>query len=136
APRQYHSPWLISRRNVGPALRGADLDGEVSERNGRAWDSRRCGLCCGSSVITNRPLVMRTGPLGSWFASLYGFFNHIMNRQYELAWKAGDTLDLVKKGEYKKAMAEVPGIAGMLFSYVIAPAIIEELVTPLASDKK
>lgn len=90
----------------------------------------------GSSVITNRPLVMRTGPLGSWFASLYGFFNHIMNRQYELAWKAGDTLDLVKKGEYKKAMAEVPGIAGMLFSYVIAPAIIEELVTPLASDKK
>lgn len=90
----------------------------------------------GSSVITNRPQVMRTGPMGSWLASLYGFFNHIMNRQYEMAWKAGDTLDLVKQGEYAKAMAEVPKLSGMLFSYVIAPAVIEELVTPLADQDK
>ena len=89
----------------------------------------------GSSVVTNRPQIMRTGPLGSWLASLYGFFNHIMNRQYELAWKAGDTLGMVKDGEYAKAMKEVPGIGGMLFSYVLFPALVEELVTPLTNDK-
>lgn len=89
----------------------------------------------GSSVVTNRPQIMRTGPLGSWLASLYGFFNHIMNRQYELAWKAGDTLGMVKDGEYAKAMKEVPGITGMIFSYVLFPALVEELVTPLTNDK-
>ena len=89
----------------------------------------------GSSVVTNRPQIMRTGPLGSWLASLYGFFNHIMNRQYELAWKAGDTLGMVKDGEYAKAMKEVPGITGMMFSYVLFPALVEELVTPLTNDK-
>lgn len=89
----------------------------------------------GSSVITNRSGIMRGGALMSWMTSVYGFFNHIMNRQYELMWKAGDTLDLVKQGEYKEAMAKTPELTGMLFSYVILPAMIEEMVTPLASDQ-
>lgn len=88
----------------------------------------------GSSVITNRPSVMRGGALMSWMTSVYGFFNHIMNRQYELMWKAGDTLDLAKRGEYKEAMKQTPALTGMLFSYVILPALIEEMVTPLATD--
>lgn len=89
----------------------------------------------GSSVITNRSAIMRGGPLMSWMTSVYGFFNHIMNRQYELMWKAGDTLDLVKQGEYSDAMKQVPHLTAGLFSYVILPALIEEMVTPLTSDK-
>ena len=89
----------------------------------------------GSTAITNRPGVMRGTGLSQWFASVYGFFNHIMNRQAEMVWKAGDTLDMVKDGDYKGAMAKVPELTGMLFAYVIAPAVIEELVTPLASTQ-
>lgn len=90
----------------------------------------------GSSVVTNRPAVMRGGPMAQWFASLYGFFSHILNRQYELMWKAGDTLGLVKEGEYAQAAKKVPELTWGLFSYIIFPALIEELVSPLSNDEK
>jgi hypothetical protein len=90
----------------------------------------------GSTATTNRAKVMRTGPMGAWMASVYGFFNHIMNRQYELMWKAGDTLDMVKKGDYGDAMKMTPQLTVGLFSYVLLPALIEEMVTPLASDDR
>lgn len=85
----------------------------------------------GSTAVTNRPEVARTGPMGAWLASLYGFFNHIMNRQFELAWKAKDTLGMVREGDLAGAKAHVPELTAGLFSYIIFPALIEELVTPL-----
>lgn len=88
----------------------------------------------GSVAITNRSGVMRGGALGQWFASVYGFFNHIMNRQYELLWKSGETLGMAKEGNYREAMQRAPELTSMLFAYVIAPALIEEAVTPLASE--
>lgn len=90
----------------------------------------------GSVAITNRSAVMRGGALPQWFASVYGFFNHIMNRQYELLWKSGETLGLAKDGEYREAMSRAPELTSMLFAYVLAPALIEEMVTPLISDDK
>jgi hypothetical protein len=88
----------------------------------------------GSVAITNRSSVMRGGALSQWFSSVYGFFNHIMNRQYELLWKSGEALDLAKSGQYGEAMSRAPELTSMLFAYVLAPALIEELVTPLASS--
>jgi hypothetical protein len=91
----------------------------------------------GSTAITSRPGVARGGgALGAWLSSLYGFFSHILNRQYEMAWKAGEVLDLAKHGEFKEAMAKTPEVAGMFFSYVIFPAMIEEAVTPFTNDEK
>lgn len=82
----------------------------------------------GSTALTNRPGVMRdTNP---WLTSVYSFFNHIMNRQAEMVWNAGDAIGAVKDGEYAKAMAKIPAISSQMFAYVIAPAIIEQLVTP------
>lgn len=89
----------------------------------------------GSSVTTNRPAVMRGGPLAQWTTSLYGFFSHILNRQYELMWKASDTLGMAKEGNYADAAKEVPHLAWGLFSYVIFPALIEEMVTPISNDE-
>jgi hypothetical protein len=88
----------------------------------------------GSVAITNRSGVMRGGALSQWFASVYGFFNHIMNRQYELLWKSGETLGMVKDGDYHAAMQRAPELTSMMFAYVVAPALIEEMVTPLMSQ--
>lgn len=88
----------------------------------------------GSVAITNRSSIMRGGAMVQWFASVYGFFNHIMNRQYELLWKSGETLDMAKQGDYRAAMQRAPELTSMLFAYVLAPALIEEMVTPLASS--
>ena len=84
----------------------------------------------GSSAITSRPGVMRSSP---WMASLYGFFNHVANQQYQLAWRASDWARGVKP-------PPAPDIAGHsftfgLFAYVIAPAIVEELVTPYTNSE-
>lgn len=85
----------------------------------------------GSTAITNRPGIMRDA--NPWLTSVYSFFNHIMNRQAELVWNAGDMLGAVKDGDYDKAMAKIPQISGQLFAYVVAPAIIEQLVSPQQS---
>lgn len=99
----------------------------------------------GSTAITNRPEIMRRGNL--WFASLYGFFNHIMNRQYEIAWKAADAIEgketqLVRQpdGSYipekaKIGKAAIPGLTAAVMAYVIVPALVEEIVSPLPADK-
>lgn len=88
----------------------------------------------GSSAVTSRSQVARSRAL-SWFTGFFTFFNDLFNRQVETIWRAGEATKLAKQGQKAEAMAQVPKIAGRLFAYVIAPAIIEELVTPLASEK-
>jgi hypothetical protein len=88
----------------------------------------------GSVAITNRSAVMRGGAATQWLSSVYGFFNHIMNRQYELLWKSGEAVGDAKSGNYHEAMQKAPELTSMLFAYVLAPALIEELVTPLVSS--
>ena len=67
-----------------------------------------------------------------WFTSVYTFFNDIVNRQMEMAWRAGEMLrDRKEEGGWEAAKAHVPAITASLFAAVIAPAIIEELVSPV-----
>jgi hypothetical protein len=91
----------------------------------------------GSTAITNRSAVMRGGSYSPWIASVYGFFNHIMNRQYEMIWKAGEAIDAVKSGEATKAQAMKAGqqFTAQMFAYALAPAIIEELVSPQTNEE-
>lgn len=90
----------------------------------------------GSTVITNRPALMRGGAMGMWMTSLYGFFSHILNRQYELMWRAGDAISAAKKGDLSEAKRHAPFVMAGLFSYVIFPAMIEEMVSPLTNEEK
>lgn len=83
----------------------------------------------GSSVISNKPAIARTNALGATFSSLYGFFSHMQQKQYQLAWQARDMI-----AGQRPAAQTVPDLVGGLFSYVIAPAVIEELVTPSTTD--
>ena len=54
----------------------------------------------GSSVMSNKPSVMRTNAFGALYTSLYSFFSHMFQKQYEMAWKAKDAVGLAKQGEY------------------------------------
>jgi len=84
----------------------------------------------GSTAVTNRPPIMQGGALQQWITSFYVFFNHIAQRQYELAWRARvasgkstsqEAIDGVRKG--------TSFIAGIFF-YVIFLAMVEAWVTP------
>src|SRR5262249_61459620 len=68
-----------------------------------------------------------------WLASLYGFFNHVANQQYTLGWRAKEASGF---GPGPATPGELPGLALGAFSYVIAPAIVEELVTPYTNKEK
>lgn len=90
----------------------------------------------GSSAVTSRSRVARSrSALGSWMTGFFTFFNDLMNRQVETLWRAGEIKGYAKEGDYAKAMSEAKVVTGRLLAYVVAPAMIEELVTPLASDK-
>lgn len=85
----------------------------------------------GSSVITNKPEIARnSNAIASSFSQLYGFFSHIMQKQYEIGWRTKDAFGLAKEGDIAGALAKTPKILGMVFSYVIMPALIEETVSP------
>jgi len=86
--------------------------------------------------MSNKPSVMRTNAFGALYTSLYGFFSHMFQKQYEMAWKAKDALGLAKQGEYAEGAKRVPELASLFLSYVILPAIIEELVTPYTNSEK
>jgi len=90
----------------------------------------------GSTAITSRPEIARGRGLANYLSSLYGFFSHIWNRQFELGWRMREAAGLVKEGEFAGAAREVPRLGVMLFSYVIFPAAIEELVTPMTTDDR
>lgn len=110
----------------------------------------------GSTVVTNRPGLMRTNPWLMSFSSFYGFFNHILQRQYEFAWavkelsKGGEYYahpdEILKMVEdksgayqanstYKTGLAATAPMAGMLVSYFLYPALVEMAVGGFDKDK-
>ena len=82
----------------------------------------------GSTAATTRTAMMRNA--NPWLVSIYNFFSDVMNRQMETIWKAGETKDLVKAGEWGAAAKTVPALTASLFAYAIWPAIVESWVSP------
>jgi hypothetical protein len=78
---------------------------------------------------------MRAGGLARWVTSLYGFFNHVYQRQYQMAWRAADTAKMAMAGDIKGAAEESWKLAGLTVAYVILPALIEEAVSPLTNEE-
>lgn len=89
----------------------------------------------GSTAITSRPEFMRSeNAFAKGMTSLYGFFNHIFNRQYRMAWKSRELMSKVKAGE--PVAKDVWDLTTDFMLYVGFPAFIEEMVTPLFNDEK
>jgi hypothetical protein len=106
---------------------------------------------------------MRTGPMGQYLVPFYNFFSTVLQRQYEQAWKAKLSLQgrelergvpdnlleapnvvTLRKDEYQEQFPEhvykaglqnLPHLMGGLFAYIIAPAIIEQMVQPIYTKK-
>lgn len=119
--------WLAEYRT--------QLEGGASVGDATFIADRAVRRAHGSVVVTNRPAVMRGGAMAQWMTSLYGFFSHMWNRQYELMWKAGDAISGLKKGDLTDFKAYGGDVGRGVFSYVILPAIIEELVSPLTNEQ-
>ncbi|MBZ5616243.1 MAG: hypothetical protein LAO23_19720 [Acidobacteriia bacterium] len=90
----------------------------------------------GSTAITSRPEAMRGGALGRTLTSLYGFFNQMLQRQYEIGWRAKEAMDAFERKDYEAGLEHIPKIALLVTSSVIAPAVVEEMVSGHFNEKK
>jgi hypothetical protein len=120
--------WLARYRTS--IEEGTDHGQAVAEAN------RAVRRAHGSSAITNRAQIMRSNALGATFTSLYGFFSHMVNKQFELVWKAADSFEGLKAGDLSVAKQHAPALLMGLMSYVIFPAVVEELVTPYSNSER
>ena len=125
-------PTWLAQYKTGIAA-GLDEGRAVSDAN------RAVRRAHGSSVFSNKPAIARTNALGATFSSLYGFFSHMQQKQYELAWKAADAWkDKFGKGsgDAEDTARHTPDLVKGFFSYIVLPAVIEELVTPYTNSEK
>ncbi len=120
-------PTYLAERNK--ALAAGLPIGDAIELGNRA-----VRMAHGTSRLTGQPGIMRTNSLGRTYSSLYGFFSHILQKQYKLAWQARDLINDQKPLDIEGHWA--PHMLGKFMSYVIGPAIIEELVTPYTNEER
>jgi predicted GNAT family acetyltransferase len=120
--------WLVAYKR---AIMAGESEGEAIYRGDLAVRQTH-----GSSVMSNKPSIMRGNAFTALYSSLYGFFSHMFQKQYEMAWKAKDAMGLAKEGEKLEAAKRIPELASLFLSYVILPAVIEELVTPYTNSER
>jgi len=120
--------WLAKYRDA--MERGADTGQAIFEAD------RAVRRAHGSSAITNLPAIMRGNALARTFTSLYGFFSHMLQKQYEIAWKARDSIREARGGDLTLMKKFAPDVIWGLVSYVIIPALVEEVVTPYTGHEK
>lgn len=90
----------------------------------------------GSTAITSRPGGMRGGAFARTFMSLYGFFNQMLQRNYEVMWRTKYATENFKQGDYDKGLDNLKR-AGVLFATAtLWPALVEEMVTPYTNEEK
>jgi hypothetical protein len=79
----------------------------------------------GTTSMAGKPEFMRSqNPVVKGLTSLYGFFNHIFNRYYQMAWKAGEIPAKAMRGE--PVAGDVGRLSMDFMMYVGAPVAIEE----------
>ena len=93
----------------------------------------------GSTSIANKPAIMRGSPFWQVYTSLFNFFSHMQQKHYQLAWQAKETYKNVKEWRdgnktFADAMEFAPQLSWGMFSYVLWPAIIEEMITPQTDE--
>lgn len=90
----------------------------------------------GSTAITSRPGGMRGGAFARTFMSLYGFFNQMLQRNYEVMWRTKYAAENFKARDYDKGLDNLKR-AGVLFATAtLWPALVEEMVTPYTNNER
>jgi hypothetical protein len=85
----------------------------------------------GSTAITSRPAFMRSqNPFATNLTSLYGFFNHIYNRFYKMAWQGKDLVQGTVRGELsgKEIIKQSADLTSDFMMYIVVPSMVEGLV--------
>jgi len=96
----------------------------------------------GSTLVSARPEAMQGGALARSFTRLYLFFNTMWQRNYEAYWRSkamvsefGDFAKTQDSEAFKRGLAEGRTAIKLLVMANIAPALIEEWITPYSGHE-
>jgi hypothetical protein len=90
----------------------------------------------GTSRLTGRPGIMRGNELSRTYTTLYGFFSHILQGQYKLAWNARDLINGQKPMNITTDWAWTGSMLPRFMLYFIVPAVLDEIITPYTNEEK
>jgi hypothetical protein len=124
--------WLAKyREEMANNIRKVDENGErlmtdeEAHTDAATLADRAVRRTHGTTSIAGKPEFMRSqNPLVKGLTSLYGFFNHIFNRYYQMTWKAGEIPGKAMRGE--PVAGDIAKLTGDFMFYVGAPVAIEE----------
>lgn len=125
-----HWEWLTAYKDA-LVRTGSDADA-VFEAD------RRVARAHGSAFVGDRPVVTRApntvyGEVGKSLASLYNFWNDMVNNMFVLGW---DTQARMGRGAGSEPGSDWKNIFNRFFLYAIIPIAMEELAAPpLREDK-
>src|SRR5258708_15487555 len=102
----------------------------------REFGNREGRLANATRAITSRTTIMQGGTMGRMFTSLMTFMNQRLQDQYEAGWRARDAKRMIfNEGEYIEGLKQIPRAAMLLTVGLVAPALVEQLVTPYITKK-
>lgn len=97
----------------------------------------------GSTLMTSRPEVMQGGALARTFSRLYLFFNTMLQRNYEAYARSragvkefGEWAQTKDSAKFQQGKEDIAMAAKALVMANLAPALIEEMVTPYKGHDK
>jgi len=135
---------LQSAEPTWAAAYKAEMERQASEWDPADWDrglaiqlgDRAVRRAHGSTAVSSRPAAMRATAVGRTWVSLFQFWDTMLQRNYEAAWRAKRLGKIVDEEGFKRGVGEITTISKLLFMANIAPAIIEELIDPYPSHDK
>jgi len=139
--------WAVSKIDLASAI--PTWNAEYAAQVGKVGHQRAVYLADwavqrahGSTALTAKPEIMiSSSATVRGMTSLYNFFSTMFNRQYEAAWRAKDAYKIAVNpqlmGQVDRSMAYTHArkAAMLLVTSVIAPAIIEEMASPIPTDE-
>jgi hypothetical protein len=120
--------WMVEYKKQ---IRAGVDEGEAIDRADAAVRAAH-----GSTATTARPYWMRQGVAARATMPFYTFFNDMLQRQYETAWRAKDAVGYFKDGNYLRGKEEISKVAMGIWAYFLFPAIVEQAVSPIVFNKE
>jgi hypothetical protein len=132
----YHATHMVSFLDLASAVPTWLAEYKAQRQAGKAHDDAvyladvSVRQAHGSSGLMDQPAVQRMGESAKWFTSFYGYFSHNYNRQRNTGRELATIPAQVKAGDWKGALGTIGQTMWQSFAYLLAPAIIHELVRP------
>jgi hypothetical protein len=132
----YHASYMVSTLDMMSAVptwlaeyKAQRMEG-VGHEDAVYTADRAVRQAHGSSGLMDQPQIQRMNETTKWFTTFYGYFNHNYNRQRDTGRMIMDLPRIYREEGMASAFGEVGKAFAQSIAYLLAPAVVHELVRP------